>query len=406
MSLAVRPILSALMRNRTGAVLVAMQIAIALAVLVNALYIVVQRAEKIGRPTGIDVDNIMVVASAGFTSRFQTMPSIQEDLGWLRALPGVVAATPMGNIVLSNGGNNNQLVTRLGAHPTEGYNGLEIDEHGLEALGLHLIAGRNFTHDEIQPPLTKNDASRFVPQIIVSHALAERLFPGESPLGKRVWDTLDQEATIIGVVDPLIGNFPSNDHPDWVYLMPRYPYTFGGPMVYVVRTRPGQRAALMRVVEEHMAKSNPDRVIDYVRPLNYFRDLSYLSDRAMEIYLVTVTTLLIAVTCLGIFALATFNVSTRTKQIGTRRAVGARRRDIVRYFLVENGLITSAGVVVGCALALGAGYWLSLAYALPRLNLYYLVGGVLLLWGIGQLAAWQPARRAAAVPPSVATRTV
>ena len=58
------------------------------------------------------------------------------------------------------------------------------------------------------------------------------------------------------------------------------------------------------------------------------------------------------------------------------------------------------------ALALAAGYWLSVHYALPRLNLYYLVGGVLALWSIGQLAAWQPAWRAAAVPPSVATRTV
>jgi putative ABC transport system permease protein len=177
-------------------------------------------------------------------------------------------------------------------------------------------------------------------------------------------------------------------------------------MIYLVRTQPGQRAALIPRIEAYLAKSNTDRVIDWVRPLNYFRDLSYLADRAMEIYLTTVTALMIAVTCLGIFALATFNVSTRTKQIGTRRAVGARRRDIVRYFLVENGLITSAGVLVGCALALGAGYWLSLAYSLPRLDLYYLVGGVLLLWGIGQLAAWQPARRAAAVPPSVATRTV
>jgi putative ABC transport system permease protein len=61
---------------------------------------------------------------------------------------------------------------------------------------------------------------------------------------------------------------------------------------------------------------------------------------------------------------------------------------------------------MGCLLALAAGYWLSVHYALPRLNLYYLVGGVLALWGIGQLAAWQPAARAAAVPPSVATRTV
>lgn len=406
MSVPVRPILSALLRNRTGAVLVAMQIAIALAVLVNALYIVVQRAEKMRRPTGIDVDNVMVIASAPFTDRFQNVSSVQEDLAYLRSLPGVTAAAASGAIPLSDGGNNQPLLTTPDAHPHENYNSLEVDEQGLAALGVHLVAGRNFTHDEIQPPLTKNDASRFVPQIIIGRALAEHLFPHQDPLGKRVYDSLQQSATIIGVVDPVMGAFPSNDHPDWVFFMPRYPNPFGGGIIYLVRTAPGQRAALIREVEQHLSKSNPDRVIDWVRPLNYFRDLTYLGDRTMQIYLTTVTALMIAVTCLGIFALATFNVATRTKQIGTRRAVGARRGDIVRYFLVENGMITSAGVIAGCALALGTGYYLSLQYALPRLNLYFLVGGVLLLWAIGQVAAWQPARRAAAVPPSVATRTV
>ena len=406
MNLQVRPILSALLRNRTGAVLVALQVAIALAVLVNALYIVVQRAEKMRRPTGIDVDNIIVVNSKGFTERFQAVPSVQEDLAWLRGLPGVIAATASGAIPLSDGGDNEPLVTRPEEHRTDNYNQLEIDEQGLDALGLHLVAGRNFRHDEIQPPLTKEDASRFVPVIIVSRELGEHLFPHQSPLGKRVYDSVNQVATIIGVVDPAMGCFPSHDHPGWVYFAPRMPYGYGGPLRYLVRVKPGQRAALMGTIEAHLSKSNPDRVVSKVRPLNFYRDLTYLSDRAMEIYLATVTALLVAVTCLGIFALATFNVSTRTKQIGTRRAVGARRGDIVRYFLVENGLITTAGVVGGCLLALGAGYWLSLAYSLPRLNLYYLVGGVLVLWGIGQLAAWQPARRASAVSPSVATRTV
>ena len=406
MSYQVRPILSALLRNRTGAVLVALQIAIALAVLVNALYIVVQRAEKMRRPTGIDVDNIIVINSKGFTERFQEVPSLQEDLAWLRALPGVLAATATNSIPLANGGDNQPLVTRPDEHRTDNYNSIEIDEQGLDALGLRLIAGRNFRHEEIQPPLTTSDASRFVPEIIVGRALAERLYPHQDPVGKPVYDSLNQVATIVGVVDPVMGCFPSNDHPDWVFFLPRQPYGFAGPLRYLVRTSPGQRAALMAEIEAHLSKSNPDRVIGSVRTLNFYRDLSYLSDRAMEIYLATVTALLVAVTCLGIFALATFNVSTRTKQIGTRRAVGARRRDIVRYFLVENGLITTAGVVVGCALALAAGYWLSLEYSLPRLNLYYLVVGVLVLWAIGQLAAWQPARRAAAVPPSVATRTV
>jgi len=317
----------------------------------------------------------------------------------------VIAATATNSVPLSSGGDSDSLVTRPDAVRTGYINDIEIDEHGLDALGIRLIAGRNFSHQEIQPPRTKNNISSFVPEIIVSRALGEYLFPHQSPLGKQVYDAKNQVATIIGVVDPVMGNFPQNDHPDWVFFLPRMPDEFI-VVRYLVRTVPGQRDVLMRVVEAHLAKSNPDRVINYVRPLGYFKNLSYLADSSMEIYLLTVTGLVIAVTCLGIFALATFNVSTRTRQIGTRRAVGARRRDIVGYFLVENALITSAGVLIGCALALAAGYWLSLHYALPRLDLYYLVGGVLALWGIGQLAAWQPARRAALVPPSVATRTV
>ncbi len=405
MSLNVRPILSALLRNRTGAVLVAVQVAIALAVLVNAIYIVVQRIDKIHRPTGLDEQNIFVIQSGGFTERYHEVPSVREDLAYLRSLDGVIAATPSNSVPLSDGGNNDTLVTRPDAQRTELYNMIEVDEQGLDALGVHLVAGRNFRHDEIQPPLTRTDASRFVPEIIVSRALAEHLFPHQNPLGRQLYDTLNQTATIIGVVDPIMGDFPSNPYPGWVAFLPRLPDDFI-VVEYLVRTRPGMRDALMRTVESHLAASNPDRVINYVRPLGYFKNLSYLGDSSMEIYLLTVTGLVLAVTSLGIFALATFNVSTRTKQIGTRRAVGARRRDIVRYFLVENGLITSAGVVAGCALALGAGYWLSLQYALPRLDLYYLAGGVLALWAIGQFAAWQPAWRAAAVPPSVATRTV
>jgi putative ABC transport system permease protein len=407
MSLNVRPILSALMRNRIGAVLVAMQIAIALAVLVNALQIVMQRIETIRRPTGIDVDNVFVVSSAGFAQRYNASASIAEDLAYLRQLPGVRAATATGNIPLSGGGSATTLVTRPGAHRSATMNYYDVDEQALDALGLHLVAGRNFRHDEIQPALTKGDASRFVPQIILTQALAQELYPGQDPLGKPVYDALNQSATIIGVVDPMLGSWPGTPRADRVFLMPRAPFTEGGgSLIYLVRTAPGQREALMRLAETHLAAANPARVVHFVRPMNFFRDLTYLGDRAMTTYLLTVTLLLIAVTCLGIFALATFNVSTRTKQIGIRRALGARRADIVRYFLVENGLITSAGILAGCLLALAVGYWLSRQYQLPRLNLYYLLGGVLVLWGIGQLAAWQPARRAAAVPPSVATRTV
>jgi putative ABC transport system permease protein len=136
------------------------------------------------------------------------------------------------------------------------------------------------------------------------------------------------------------------------------------------------------------------------------KQASYAGDSLMAVTLTVVTGLVLVFSALGIFGLATFNVNTRTKQIGTRRAVGARRRDIVRYFMTENWLITSLGVVVGCCLALAAGFWLSTQFGLPRLDLYYLVAGVLGLWVVGQLAAWQPSLKAAKVSPAMATRTV
>jgi len=96
----------------------------------------------------------------------------------------------------------------------------------------------------------------------------------------------------------------------------------------------------------------------------------------------------------------------RTKQIGTRRAIGARRFHILRYFLVENWLTTTSGVIIGCVLALALGVKLSLMFQAPRMPLYYLVVGVLTLWVLGLSAVWVPGRRAAAISPAVATRTV
>src|SRR5689334_18100183 len=180
----------------------------------------------------------------------------------------------------------------------------------------------------------------------------------------------------------------------------------GPGLIYLVRTAPGMRDKLMKKVEAEMAARNRARSVNFIRTLQTYVDRTYLSDRNMAIYLVIVTALLLAITSLGIFSLATFNVSTRTKQVGTRRAVGARRRDIVAHFLVENWMITTCGVLIGCVLSLAAGYVLSVEYEVPRVDLYYIVGGVLVMWAVGMAAAWHPSRRAARISPALATRTV
>ena len=133
---------------------------------------------------------------------------------------------------------------------------------------------------------------------------------------------------------------------------------------------------------------------------------SYEDDRAMAVVLSSVVGLLIMITALGIIGLASFSVKTRTKQIGTRRAVGARKLDIIRYFLLENWMITSFGVAAGALLAVALNYVLVTEFELDKLNPFYVPAGILGLWFLGLLSVLGPARKAAAIPPAVATRTV
>jgi putative ABC transport system permease protein len=219
-----------------------------------------------------------------------------------------------------------------------------------------------------------------------------------------VYDGLGQPIRVIGVIEQMHGAWVGWDNLDNVLLQPVL--TSERFATYLVRARPGQRDALMRLAEDKLSAIDNGRIIIRVESVEELAAKSYADDRAMTVYLSVVVGLLLAISALGIFGLAAFNVSTRTKQIGTRRAVGARRFDIVRYFMVENWVITSTGVVVGCVLALVLGFWLSSVFELPRLKLYYLVAGVLALWTVGLAAALWPARRAARVSPAVATRTV
>jgi putative ABC transport system permease protein len=401
----IRPIASALWRNRTGALLVAVQIAIGLAVLVNAIYVVKQRVELIGRPTGMDTANMIWVASAGFTKDYDYEATWREDIAVLRGMPGVKAASLFSNIPLSGGGSSTGYQARPGeVSPKETVPGnkYDVDEAAIAALGVKLVAGRPFEASEILPP---SETFEDAPQAIVTKTFAKKLFLGdENFLGKTFYNGLSEPTVIVGVMEHMQGAWVGWDDLENVVLFPRQKN--GPTSIYLVRTEPGQRDAIMRDIEAKLGGSNPDRLLRWVRPFDYFIDQSYLRDRNMAIFLVSVTTALLAITALGIFGLATFNVSTRIRQIGTRRAVGARRMDIVRHFLVENWMVTTAGVVAGCGAALGIGYWISVEYELPRLDLYYLVGGVLAIWLIGLAAALQPARRASTISPAVASRTV
>ena len=397
------PILSSLRRSPTGAILVALQIALALAITVNACYITVDRLAFINRDPGLNVADTFVVNIAARGRSFDAATAIREDLAILRSLPGVVAATSINAVPLSGGGSGTSYYTEPAEKGTRGdVNYFEVDEQGVDALGVEIVEGRNFDASAVKP--SEQFRSSFVSEVLITRALADEMFPGQPALGKTVYNALGEPAKVVGIIGLMHGSWTGWDKVGNVSLQPTV--ASADFIRYLVRARPGQRDEMMQLAEQKLSAIDNGRIVTKVRTLATFADRSYADDRAMAVYMVVVIALLVGVAALGVFGLAAFNVSTRTKQIGTRRAIGARRRDVVRYFLIENWLVTTVGVVVGCVLALGLGYWLSTQFELPRLPLWYLVGGVLALWLVGLGAAMIPARRAARVSPAVATRTV
>jgi putative ABC transport system permease protein len=400
-----RPILSSMLRNKTGAILVGLQIALTLAVLANAVFIIVQRAERIGRPTGLDQDNLFFAQSYGFGPSFDHRDTVRRDLDLIRALPGVVDAAAINNVPLSNGRMTSSFGRTAQEKSTEGVQAVvyTLDEHGLAALGVKLLEGRAFTESEVQYHPDPNN-SQFVPSVIVTRDMARAMFGDTSALGRNVHDGLGQSAVIVGVVDNVLTPWPELGTAGNVIFLPQI--GAGPTSRYVVRAEPGRRDGLIMEVEHKLSESNPHRAITWVRPHDYWIERTYRADSRMIAFLTVIVVLMVTVTALGIVGLASFHVNVRRKQIGTRRAIGARRIDIIRYFMVENWLLTTGGVVTGTILAFAFGQWLSSAYALPRLQPMYVAVGCLLLWVLGQLAVFVPARRAAAIPPAIATRTV
>ncbi len=185
----------------------------------------------------------------------------------------------------------------------------------------------------------------------------------------------------------------------------RVPYSLGGN--YVLRTDPERRGEVLAAARAAVLDNGPQRIIleDNTMTFGQLRIDYYQQDRAMAWLLVAVCVALLVVTALGIVGLASFWVQQRTKQIGVRRALGATRGQILRYFQLENLILATIGIALGMLMAFAINQLLMGHYELPRLPLVYLPVGAVLLWLLGQIAVYGPARKAASVPPAVATRS-
>ena len=414
------PVLAALRQHKAGVFLIGLQIALTLAIVCNIIFIVGQRVERIQRPTGLVERDLFMITqtfinapSGDDPATVATLDAMQRvDLAALRSLPDVAAVTSINTLPLLR----NQWPVKVALKPDQQHGVTRADryiggEQMLQTLGLRLVAGRDFTNADVRHGATSATAA--APVVIVTSALADKLFPQGDALGKPIYlNSGSTPSVIVGEVAQMLTSNP-DENDAFAYHAVLIPLRLDDAGTsYAVRARPDQMPAAMRESRKTLFQLNPLRIIPPrasfdpggISTFAQVRSSGYALDLFLVQVLTTICVILLLITGVGMAGLTSFWVNQRHKQIGIRRALGARKADILRYFQTENLLIAGSGCLVGVMLAIGINLALLRAFAMDRMPLWYVLAGVVALLVLGQVAVFVPARRASQVPPVVATR--
>ncbi|HEY6038765.1 MAG TPA: ABC transporter permease [Kofleriaceae bacterium] len=402
------PIISSLRRHRTASILIILEIAFTCAIVCNAVFVIQQRLALMNRASGVVEDEIVRIQIAGIGKKTDPGVVTRQDLAALKAVPGVKAVAVTNMVPFGNSSWNTGIST-IPDDPNTPINAATYmgSRDFVETLGVKLIAGRPFTPEEYLEYTSTTGSDLHVPSILITKGIAERLFPGQNAVGKVIYVWGKEPSTIVGIVDTLArpNDFQGPVAFDYALILPLdVDFTVGGN--YLIRCDPARKAEVLAAAEAALKTVDPVRLVMKRQTFAEVRKDHFKEDRAMAWILGIVSISLLVITALGVIGLASFWVQQRTRQIGVRRALGATRGDILRYFQTENFVLATLGIVLGMAMAYAINLWLMGKYQVERLPAEFLPIGAGLLWFLGQLAVLGPALRAAAIPPAIATRSV
>ncbi|WP_100643485.1 ABC transporter permease [Alteromonas facilis] len=404
--LEIKPIVSALLRSKVGAILLLLQIAITVAIVSNAAFIIHDRTQYLQQETGYPEDQIFSFAVNTFGEPDDVVQLMLQTQETVRNIPGVISASMISEVPLSGSGSASGFsIIPVSERDNESYRSIRSAHTGgdasiVESLGLTITEGRNFLPSEV---LLTDDPAAIPSVVIVSRTFLNELYPDGDGLGKQMYVGNDA-VTIVGVVEKMMGPWLKDSAPDHVSIFPHI--EIGSYQSFVVRTAAEQRAEVMAQIENVLLEQYEERVIMSLDGMDDNKEEYNAADLLMLRMLVVIITVLVLITALGIFGMTVFNISKRTKQIGTRRALGARKSAIVRYFLVENGLVCALGLIFGSIGAVYISNVMMQEFSVPALNYWYVGITAVSVFALSLLSVLVPANRAANISPSIATRSI
>jgi len=378
-----------------------LQVALTLAIVSNAAYIINERLELMQRNSGLDESQLFSFSIFTFDKAVDVRQQIELDEDMLRAIPGVNDAVAINQVPLTGAGDSSGYraqIAESGAKIVEA-GVFRADTHVLKTLGLTVIEGRDFIQDDV---IYATGASQ-PNTVIITKAMADELFPDGNAVGKDIYQ-FDQPIRIIGIVKHMQGSWLDSSYVNNNIFIPVvHPNAFKRILINADTTAMDR---IMSNISERMLALNKGRVV--MEPYKLTEHLldQYQSDNLMVNMLIIIISIILFITALGVAGMAIFNVNRRKRQIGTRRALGASQKNIVTHFMIENFLMTAIGIIIGVVLSVFLNGYLMEYFSSSRIAISYILATTIGLVLLGQFAVLFPAQSAASISPAIATRSV
>ena len=400
-----RGVTSGARHNRIRNALVVAEVSLAVVLLIGATLLTRSFIQLLDTNPGFDASNTLkmevalpTLAPSRYANESEQVAFFNQLIERVSTVPGVEATAGVVSLPLSGAWESTDVILEgraqegASTRPTADYNTITPDY--FKVLRIPVLKGRQFTAQDVK------DGPRVV---IVNDVLAQRLWPNEEVIGKRLRIGFETEVReIVGVVS-------SNKQSDMIselrptMYVPHAQFPMGG-LTLLVRTK-GDPLALAPVIREHVRLQDRNIPVSRIGTMEQVLSASVAQQRFTMLLMGLFAGLALGLALVGIYAVMSYLVTQRSHEIGIRLALGAGMNDVLQLILKTGLSLTLAGIAIGLGAAWGLTRFMStLLFGVTATDALTFAGVPLLLTVVAFIACYVPARRATKVDPLVALR--
>jgi len=396
---------SLLLRKFTTGLLI-LQLAITLGLLVNSAILAFDTKEKIAQSTGLDIDNILIMSTHPTSGNYRDLDYyrsiVTEDMVKLRQLSGIKSVSVTNQLPLRSRGMLRAIYDLDNPEQEKDDKYLQdvkyilTEEHLIDVMGLTLLEGR-FLNSSDQFDFGSEEKHN----IVITESLKRALYGDDSAIGQET-----NSGFIVGVIKDIIldPTLPS-DKQYGLFINTIMEYIYFG-RYYAMNVEPGQMESVRAKVSDIILNVQPERDIFKVFTMGEHLKRFYRDDQGLADLFMLLCGLMLFVTDISSYAYSQFHISRQKKFIGIRRALGARKKDVLLYVLTENWLVYGIGCLLGVVVAFGFNILLNQHIVLSKPDLILFLIATCIIFISGTLATWIPANSTSNISPVIATKTV